>query len=126
MTHAVIKPVVESQARPLDAIYPIVYLDCIAWKNRQDKRVISKAICLALGVNLGIITLYVRIVATSRFYRLITAPSFFCYSSVNNLSIKSNLGVSMPNCYISYTHLFRRLNVYTAMVLIPTFVDRHL
>ncbi len=35
-----------------DAIYPIVYLDCIVVKIRQDKKVINKAIYLALGVNL--------------------------------------------------------------------------
>jgi transposase-like protein len=43
--------VVEWQARPLDQVYPIVYLDCIVVKIRQDKQVINKAIYLALGVN---------------------------------------------------------------------------
>lgn len=52
VTDAVIEQVVEWQARPLDAVYPIVYLDCIVVKIRQDKRVINKAIYLALGVNM--------------------------------------------------------------------------
>ena len=52
VTDAVIERVVEWQSRPLDAIYPIVYLDCIVVKIRQDKQVINKAIYLALGVNL--------------------------------------------------------------------------
>ena len=52
VTNAVIEQVVEWQSRPLDAIYPIVYLDCIVIKIRQDKRVINKSIFLALGVNL--------------------------------------------------------------------------
>ena len=52
VTNAVIEQVVEWQARPLEAIYPIVYLDCIVLKIRQDKQVINKAIYLALGVNL--------------------------------------------------------------------------
>jgi putative transposase len=52
VTDAVIEKVVEWQSRPLDAVYPIVYLDCIVLKIRQDKRVINKAIYLALGVNL--------------------------------------------------------------------------
>jgi putative transposase len=38
--------------RPLDAVYPIGYLDCIVVKVRQDKRGINKSIYLALGVNL--------------------------------------------------------------------------
>lgn len=52
VTDAVVEQVVEWQSRPLDAVYPIVYLDCIVVKIRQDKRVINKAIYLALGVNL--------------------------------------------------------------------------
>lgn len=53
VTDAVIEQVIEWQSRPLDAVYPIVYLDCIVVKIRQDKRVINKAIYLALGVNLA-------------------------------------------------------------------------
>ncbi|WP_063360019.1 IS256 family transposase [Pseudoalteromonas luteoviolacea] len=52
VTDAVIANVVEWQSRPLDAIYPIVYLDCIVVKIRQDKQVINKSVYLALGVNL--------------------------------------------------------------------------
>lgn len=52
MTNAVLEQVREWQARPLDEVYPIVYLDCLVLKIRQDKRVIKKAIYLALGVNL--------------------------------------------------------------------------
>ena len=52
VTEAVIEQVIEWQSRPLDAIYPIVYLDCIVVKIRQDKQVINKAIHLVLGVNM--------------------------------------------------------------------------
>jgi putative transposase len=52
VTNAVIDRVTEWQSRPLDAIYPIVYLDCIVLKIRQDKQVINKAVYLALGVNM--------------------------------------------------------------------------
>jgi len=52
ITDAVIEKVIEWQSRPLDAIYPIVYLDCIVLKIRQDNRVINKSVYLALGVNL--------------------------------------------------------------------------
>jgi len=51
VTNAVIEEVIQWQSRPLDAVYPIVYLDCIVVKIRQDKQVINKAIYLALGVN---------------------------------------------------------------------------
>ncbi len=52
VTNAVMEEVIQWQNRPLDAVYPIVYLDCIVLKIRQDKRVINKSIYLALGVNL--------------------------------------------------------------------------
>ena len=52
VTESVMDEVIEWQSRPLDAVYPIVYLDCIVVKIRQDKQIINKAIFLALGVNL--------------------------------------------------------------------------
>jgi transposase-like protein len=52
VTDAVLDRVIEWQNRPLEVLYPIVYLDCIRVNIRQDKRVINKAIYLALGINL--------------------------------------------------------------------------
>lgn len=51
VTDAVYDDVQAWQNRPLDEVYPILYLDCIVVKCRQDKRVINKAIFLALAVN---------------------------------------------------------------------------
>ncbi len=51
VTDEVLDEVHKWQVRPLDAVYPIVYLDCIVIKVHQDKRVIKKAVYLALGVN---------------------------------------------------------------------------
>lgn len=51
VTDAVIEEVKAWQGRPLDALYPIVYLDCIHVKVRDD-RVRVKAVYLAVGVNL--------------------------------------------------------------------------
>jgi len=53
VTEAVIERVIEWQNRPLDELYPIVYMDCIRVKIRQDKRVINKAVFIALGINLN-------------------------------------------------------------------------
>ncbi|VAW49821.1 Mobile element protein [hydrothermal vent metagenome] len=52
VTESVLEKVHEWQSRPLDEVYPIIYLDCLVVKVRQDKRVINKAIYLALGINL--------------------------------------------------------------------------
>ena len=50
VTDAVLEQVIEWQSRPLDTVYPIVYLDCIVVKIRQDKKVINKAVYLALSI----------------------------------------------------------------------------
>lgn len=50
VTESIIEEVKAWQNRPLDSIYPIVYLDCIVVKVHQDGRVINKSIYLALGV----------------------------------------------------------------------------
>jgi transposase-like protein len=52
VTDSVIEKVVEWQSRPLEPVYPIIYLDCLVVKIRQDKQVINKSVYLALGVNL--------------------------------------------------------------------------
>lgn len=53
VTDAVLDEVKTWQARPLDALYPIVYLDCIHVKARDSGAVRVKAVYLALGVNLS-------------------------------------------------------------------------
>ena len=52
VTDAVIDEVRAWQARPLDPVYPILYLDALVVKIRQDGRVINKHVYLALGVDL--------------------------------------------------------------------------
>ncbi len=52
VTERVIEQVTEWQSRPLEPLYPIVYLDCIVLKIRQHKRVINKSLYLALGINM--------------------------------------------------------------------------
>lgn len=53
VTERVLDQVLEWQSRPLDALYPIVYLDCIVLKIRYNKRVINKSLYLALAINLA-------------------------------------------------------------------------
>ena len=52
VTDQVLQQITQWQARPLNAIDPIVYLDCIVIKIRDNLRVINKSIYLALGVNM--------------------------------------------------------------------------
>lgn len=53
VTDAVADEVKAWQSRPLDALYPIVYLDCIHVKVRDAGAVRAKAVYLALGINMA-------------------------------------------------------------------------
>jgi putative transposase len=52
ITDKIIHTVKEWQARPLESIYPIVWLDAIHYKIREDGKVLGKAVYTILGVNL--------------------------------------------------------------------------
>ena len=52
VTDGVIEEVNSWQTRLLDSVYPILYLDCIHVKARDNHTVINKAVYLAIGVNM--------------------------------------------------------------------------
>ena len=52
VTDAVLEEVRAWQSRPLSAVYPILYFDALFVKTRQEGPVTTKAIYLALGINL--------------------------------------------------------------------------
>jgi putative transposase len=52
VTEAVMEEVKTWQGRPLDAIYPIVYLDALVVKIRESGHIRNRAIYVAIGVNL--------------------------------------------------------------------------
>ena len=51
-TQSVMEEVKIWQSRPLDNIYPIIFLDCIVVKSREDGRVSNRSVYLALGINM--------------------------------------------------------------------------
>lgn len=51
VTEEVLEEVKTWQARPLDRLYPIVFLDALVIKVREDSKVLNKAFYLALGIN---------------------------------------------------------------------------
>jgi putative transposase len=52
VTDAVNDEIKTWQSRPLEAIYPIIYLDCLHLKIRDEGTVKTKAVYVAIGVNL--------------------------------------------------------------------------
>lgn len=53
MTDAVLEDVRLWQSRPLEAVYPMLYFDCLFVKSRHDGAVKTKAVYVALGVTLA-------------------------------------------------------------------------
>ena len=52
VTSNVMEDVQAWQSRPLERIYPVIYLDAVRMKIREAGHIINKAVYLALGVNL--------------------------------------------------------------------------
>lgn len=52
ITDKIMPQVMEWQSRPLEAVYPIVFLDGIVFKVRKDSRVINKCVYSVLGFNM--------------------------------------------------------------------------
>ena len=52
ITESVIEDVRQWQNRPLDSIYPIVFMDGIVVKVRDGQRIVNKSIHIVLGINL--------------------------------------------------------------------------
>ena len=51
-TEGIMDEVKAWQNRPLDPIYPIIFLDCIVVKSREEGRVSNRSVYLALGVTM--------------------------------------------------------------------------
>jgi putative transposase len=53
VTEAVMEEVRQWQSRPIESVYPIVYVDCLVVNVRENQRVLNKALYLVLGVDLN-------------------------------------------------------------------------
>ena len=50
ITDKILPQVKEWQSRPLNPVYPFVFMDCIHYKVREDGRILSRAAYVVLGV----------------------------------------------------------------------------
>jgi putative transposase len=53
VTDKIMPLIIEWQARPLDRVYPIVFLDAIHFKVRKENRIVNKAAYSVLGINMS-------------------------------------------------------------------------
>jgi transposase-like protein len=72
ITDKIIPEIREWQTRPLNPVYPFVFMDCIHYKVREDGRIISRAAYIVLGVTLDgykdILSITVGANETSKFW----------------------------------------------------------
>ena len=50
ITDRILPEIKEWQSRPLNTIYPFVFMDCIHYKVREEGRILSRAAYVVLGV----------------------------------------------------------------------------
>ena len=72
ITDKILPQVKEWQSRPLDPVYPFVFMDCIHYKVREDGRILSRAAYVVLGVSVEgykeILSITVGANETSKFW----------------------------------------------------------
>ena len=52
ITGRILPEIKEGQSHPLNPVYPIIFMDCIHYKAREDGRILSHAAYIILGVTL--------------------------------------------------------------------------
>ena len=52
ITDKILPEIKEWQARPLNPVYPFVFMDCIHYKVREDGRILSRAAYVIMGVTI--------------------------------------------------------------------------
>ena len=72
ITDKILPEIKEWQARPLNPVYPFVFMDCIHYKVREDGRILSRAAYVILGVTIEgykeILSIMVGANETSKFW----------------------------------------------------------
>ncbi|MGL5437834.1 MAG: IS256 family transposase [Lachnospiraceae bacterium] len=72
ITDKILPELKEWQSRPLDPVYPFVFMDCIHYKVREDGRILSRAAYVVLGVTIDgrkdILSITVGANETSKFW----------------------------------------------------------
>ena len=62
ITDRILPQVKEWQTRPLNPVYPFVFMDCIHYKVGEDGRILSRAVYVVLGVTVdGYKEIFIRL-----------------------------------------------------------------
>lgn len=120
ITDKILPEIKEWQSRPLNPIYPFVFMDCIHYKVREDGRILSRAAYIILGVTVegykDILSITVGANETSKFWlgmlndlknRGIKDVLFFCVDGLPGFKDAIQavfLGAQIQRCVI---HMLR-------------------
>jgi len=99
ITDSVLPHVQEWQKRPLEPVYPFVFLDAIHYKVREENQVVNKAAYVVLGVTLeghkDVLGIWLGMNETSKFWlsvlnelknRGVMDALIFCVDGLNEFS----------------------------------------
>ena len=111
ITDRILPEIKEWQSRPLNPVYPFVFMDCIHYKVREDGRILSRAAYIVLGITAegykDILSITVGANETSKFWlgmlndlknRGVQDVLFFCVDGL--AGFKEAIGAVYPDAQI--------------------------
>ena len=127
ITDKLLPEIKEWQTRPLNPIYPFVFMDCIHYKIREDGRILSRAAYVIMGVSIDgykdILSITVGTNETSKFWlgmlndlknRGLKEVLFFCVDGL--AGFKEAINAVFPNAQIQrcVIHMLRNSFKYVS------------
>ena len=127
ITDKLLPEIKEWQTRPLNPIYPFVFMDCIHYKIREDGRILSRAAYVIMGVSIDgykdILSITVGANETSKFWlgmlndlknRGLKEVLFFCVDGL--AGFKEAINAVFPNAQIQrcVIHMLRNSFKYVS------------
>lgn len=146
ITDKILPEVKEWQSRPLDPVYPFIFMDAIHYKIREDGRIINRAAYVVLGVTLDgnkdILSITIGANESSKFWlgmlndlknRGVKEVLFFCVDGLTGFKEAINAvypGAEVQRCiihmlrnsfkYVSYKDIKKFASDFKAVYKAPT------
>lgn len=135
ISEKIMPQVTEWQARPLEAIYPFVFMDAIHYKVREDHRIVTKAAYVVLGINMDgykeILGIWIGKNESSKFWlgvlnelktRGVNEVYLFCVDGLNGFREAINAVYPEAGIQRCIIHQLRASRKYVSYKDIKTFV----
>lgn len=94
ITDKILPMITEWQSRPLDNVYPVIYMDAIYYKVKEDGKIINKAVYIVLGINMEgkkeVLGFYIGSNESSKFWLSVL-------TDISNRGVKDILIVCIDN-----------------------------